>query len=308
MADKVDKVDKKDLLFGKYETMEEAEKGIAELHKKFGDQSKQLGELRKQAEAQQAYLQQATPILQWYQQNYQGIQQMMTQPQRQAQPQAQAYGYNGQPGAYPGAAYGHAQGQPANGQAAGAQAALMNLLTPEEQRALAEQVSRQVQETAIAPWQQQFGKQVETALLGRAKQVEDALLNHQKSFSDVLWKTLERALPPDKIAEMRDWHTEALKYADPRNIDPMEVANQQLEMRKKLADYEARTKEYETKLAEREKQDAAMLTGTRPFTLSSSSAKADAPPPSREDRMGSVLQTIKSEHGTEGVQSLFNGR
>ena len=43
------------------------------------------------------------------------------------------------------------------------------------------------------------------------------------------------------------------------------------------------------------KQDAAMLTGSRPFTLSST--KADAPPASREDRMGSVLQSVE-EHGS----------
>ena len=100
--------------------------------------------MRKQVTEQTDYLQKATPILQWYQQNYQGIQQMMSQPR---QPQGAS-----QPSPYtqPGAAYGHAAGQPANSQAAGAQAALMNLLTPEEQRALAEQVSRQVQETAIA--------------------------------------------------------------------------------------------------------------------------------------------------------------
>lgn len=299
------KNDEQKAYFGKYDSLEEAEKGFAELNKKLAEQSKELGTMRKQVTEQTEYLQKATPILQWYQQNYQGIQQMMTQP-RQAQPQAQAYGYTGQPGAYPGAAYSYAQGQPANGQAAGAQAALMNLLTPEEQRALAEQVSRQVQETAIAPWQQQFVKQVQDAMLGRAKQVEDALLNHQKSFSDVLWKTLERALPPDKIAEMRDWHTEALRFADPRNIDPMQVASEALESKRQLAEYKTKLKEQEDRLAEREKQDAAMLTGSRPFTLSS--AKADAPPASREDRLGSVLQSVKTEHGSDGVQTLFGNR
>ncbi len=302
MADKDKKNDDSKAYFGKYDSLEEAEKGWAELNKKLAEQSKEVGAFRKQMTEQQEYLQKATPILQWYQQNYQNIQQMMTQP-RQAAP-AQTYGqqpYNGQPGVQPGAAYGQAAAQ--NPQA---QAALMNLLTPEEQRALAEQVSRQVQETAIAPWQQQFGKQVETALLGRAKQVEDALLNHQKSFSDVLWKTLERALPADKIAEMRDWHTEALRFADPRNIDPMAVASEALESKRQLADYKTKVKEYEDRLAEREKQDAAMLTGTRPFTLSST--KADAPPPSREDRMGSVLQSVKTEHGSDGVQTLFGNR
>lgn len=301
MADKDKKNDDSKAYFGKYDSLEEAEKGWAELNKKLAEQSKEVGAFRKQMAEQQEYLQKATPILQWYQQNYQNIQQMMTQPRQAAQPQAtQAYTQN---------PYAQAQaqtyGQPA-AQNPQAQAALMNLLTPEEQRALAEQVSRQVQETAIAPWQQQFGKQVETALLGRAKQVEDALLNHQKSFSDVLWKTLERALPADKIAEMRDWHTEALRFADPRNIDPMAVASEALESKRQLADYKTKVKEYEDRLAEREKQDAAMLTGTRPFTLSST--KADAPPASREDRMGSVLQSVKTEHGSDGVQTLFGNR
>ncbi len=301
MADKDKKNDDTKAYFGKYDSLEEAEKGWAELNKKLAEQSKEVGAFRKQMTEQQEYLQKATPILQWYQQNYQNIQQMMAQPRQAAQPQAtQAYAQN---------PYAQAQaqtyGQPA-AQNPQAQAALMNLLTPEEQRALAEQVSRQVQETAIAPWQQQFGKQVETALLGRAKQVEDALLNHQKSFSDVLWKTLERALPPDKIAEMRDWHTEALRFADPRNIDPMAVASEALESKRQLADYKTKVKEYEDRLAEREKQDAAMLTGTRPFTLSST--KADAPPASREDRMGSVLQSVKTEHGSDGVQTLFGNR
>jgi len=143
-------------------------------------------------------------------------------------------------------------------------------------------------------------------MLGRAKQVEDALLNHQKSFSDVLWKTLERALPPDKIAEMRDWHTEALRFADPRNIDPMQVASEALEAKRQISEYKTKLKEHEDRLAEREKQDAAMLTGSRPFTLSST--KADAPPASREDRMGSVLQSVKTEHGSDGVQTLFGNR
>ena len=302
MADKDKKNDDAKAYFGKYDTIEEAEKGFAELNKKLAEQSKELGTMRKQVTEQTDYLQKATPILQWYQQNYQGIQQMMSQP-RQPQGQSAQPAYS-----QPGAAYGHAAGQPANGQAAGAQAALMNLLTPEEQRALAEQVSRQVQETAIAPWQQQFVKQVQDAMLGRAKQVEDALLNHQKSFSDVLWKTLERALPPDKIAEMRDWHTEALRFADPRNIDPMQVASEALESKRQLAEYKTKLKEHEDRLAEREKQDAAMLTGTRPFTLSSTSTQADAPPASREDRMGSVLQSVKTEHGSDGVHALFGNR
>ena len=292
MADKDKKNDDSKAYFGKYDSLEEAEKGWAE--------SKEVGAFRKQMAEQQEYLQKATPILQWYQQNYQNIQQMMAQPRQAAQPQAAQYAQN--PYAQ---AQAQAYGQP-TAQNPQAQAALMNLLTPEEQRALAEQISRQVQETAIAPWQQQFGKQVETALLGRAKQVEDALLNHQKSFSDVLWKTLERALPPDKIAEMRDWHTEALRFADPRNIDPMAVASEALESKRQLADYKTKLKEYEDRLAEREKQDAAMLTGTRPFTLSST--KADAPPASREDRMGSVLQSVKTEHGSDGVQTLFGNR
>lgn len=291
------KNDEQKAYFGKYDSLEEAEKGFAELNKKLAEQSKELGTMRKQVTEQTEYLQKATPILQWYQQNYQGIQQMMSQPRQQAaQPQYAAQ---------LGQANWQAANQPANGQAAST-AALMNLLTPEEQRVLTEQVSRQVQETAIAPWQQQFVKQVQDAMLGRAKQVEDALLNHQKSFSDVLWKTLERALPPDKIAEMRDWHTEALRFADPRNIDPMQVASEALESKRQLAEYKTKLKEQEDRLAEREKQDAAMLTGSRPFTLSS--AKADAPPASREDRLGSVLQSVKTEHGSDGVHTLFGNR
>ncbi len=297
MADKDKKNDDTKAYFGKYDSLEEAEKGFAELNKKLAEQSKELGTMRKQVTEQTEYLQKATPILQWYQQNYQGIQQMMSQPRQQAvQPQYAAQ---------PGQANWQAANQPANGQATST-AALMNLLTPEEQRVLTEQVSRQVQETAIAPWQQQFVKQVQDAMLGRAKQVEDALLNHQKSFSDVLWKTLERALPPDKIAEMRDWHTEALRFADPRNIDPMQVASEALESKRQLAEYKTKLKEQEDRLAEREKQDAAMLTGSRPFTLSST--KADAPPASREDRLGSVLQSVKTEHGSDGVQTLFGNR
>lgn len=299
MADKDKKNDDTKAYFGKYDSLEEAEKGFAELNKKLAEQSKELGTMRKQVTEQTEYLQKATPILQWYQQNYQGIQQMMSQPRQQAaQPQYAAQ---------PGQANWQAANQPANGQAAST-AALMNLLTPEEQRVLTEQVSRQVQETAIAPWQQQFVKQVQDAMLGRAKQVEDALLNHQKSFSDVLWKTLERALPADKIAEMRDWHTEALRFADPRNIDPMQVASEALEAKRQISEYKTKLKEQEDRLAEREKQDAAMLTGTRPFTLSSTSTQADAPPASREDRMGSVLQSVKTEHGSDGVQTLFGNR
>ena len=71
MADKDDdKKAQKQLIFGKYETMEEAEKGVAELNKKLGEQGSQMKELRKQLQAGQEYMQQVTPVIDWYQKNY----------------------------------------------------------------------------------------------------------------------------------------------------------------------------------------------------------------------------------------------
>jgi len=48
MADKDKKNDDAKAYFGKYDTIEEAEKGFAELNKKLAEQSKELGTMRKQ--------------------------------------------------------------------------------------------------------------------------------------------------------------------------------------------------------------------------------------------------------------------
>ena len=52
----------------------------------------------------------------------------------------------------------------------------------------------------------------------------------QRAAADVMWRTLQFVMPPDKIEAARKWHEEAMKYADPSKIDPMEAANNVLSL------------------------------------------------------------------------------
>lgn len=282
------KAEARKLLFGKYETEEDAEKGFKELQSKLGTQGDELGTLRKQIEQYQAYLNQAKPVLDWYGQNYQKLAQVMqggAQAQQPVSQQAQVQA---------------AQALQANGS--------LNWLTPEEQSALVNKVASQIQSGALEPWQRNFSQQVEKYAQQQAQAVENSLLTHQKAFSDVLWRTLERVLPEDKVKEARDWHTEALKFADPRNIDPMAVANEVIGLRSKASQFEKEANDYKTKLTEREQQDAGLLNGSKPFSLSATVPSKDERATSREDRFAHVMNATKAEHGQDGVAALFGNR
>ena len=269
----------------KYDTEEEAAKGVAELEKKYGDQSNELGQLRAQVQQMQQvvtgyadYVKQADPIVKFYSENAPEIKTWFD-----------SRGQNRPAGS-------NANGQitPNQAQQTAQQTAGYEWLSPQEKQTLAQEILYQVNTAHVAPWQQKWE--------GQAQQFATNLQNQNRAFTDVLWRTLERVIPPDKLAEARAWHEESLRFADPTKLDPMKVAGEFLGVRSENATLRARVAEFEKQNTEREKAAVPSF-----GSGSSSSLTADAPdaPKNKEERFQRVMSDLKTEHGTEGVHSMF---
>jgi len=292
---------------GKYDTMEDAEKGYTELEKKLGEQGKSLGDTKKQyedyAKKYQEILewaQKAAPIVEWYGKYNQPIQQWWhgyqgAQPQQfggngqmtQQQPNSQAMQQQ---------AYQQAQYAVANTQG-------VELLTQQEKDALINQTAQRIFQSALAPWTQQFARTVEDWGQKQAQQISSQLDQRHKAFSDVLWKTLERVLPPEKLQETRAWHDEALKYADPKNIDPLSLAGETLSLRSDKSRLEKELSELRADRERREKESLGSIGNNGGLF----SRPTDQPKPTekREDRFKNVMSTVKEAVGTEGLREQF---
>src|SRR3990167_8639882 len=202
----------------KYDTDEELVRAYTELEKKLGGQGEELGTSRKQMdEAKKAldeyakYVQQLKPAADWITANQQSLQQY------------QQWLQNG------------GANQPQPPAATTGKTSLLDLMTPEEKQALYSEAARHFETSVFKPWQGQFNTQLQKLADERAKTVADQMAHSQRAFTEVLWRTMQRGFPEDKIKEMREWHEQALAMADPAKFDPMKAADEHLRLRGDLS-------------------------------------------------------------------------
>lgn len=257
----------------------------AELEEKLGSQGIELGDLRKKSEEASRTMQQyaqwvqgAKPVIDWYTQNQATVQQLWNQHQ--------------QGGARP---------------ATTASASSTSLLTPEEQAELIQRAAASVKDGVLMPWSQNFAKQAEDYVATKFKEMNEAFENKQKAFSSVLWKTMERGMPAEKVGELKQWHEEAMKYADRDKIDPLKIADDVLEARSKLSAMEAKVKEYEKEKEARDKASVPSLGNGQGLIAKGESGKTKVPQ-SRDERFAKVMGDLQETHGHDGVAALFGPR
>lgn len=262
---------------------EAAAEQFASLERKLGEQGQELGDARKKyeqaaAQAQQfhAYVQQAQPLMHWWNQYGTQINQMIQQNQQAAQNVAQQ------------------QAKKTPG---------YSLLTEEEQDALTQRIAGHLTQQALAPWTQQFATKAEQVLQQRLHEQAAQFDQKLRAYGDVVWKTMERALPPDKLEDARRFQETSMQFTDPAKLNPMHLASQSLEMNSKLVAAEARAKELEQKLAERER--ASVPSFGNGSGLFPTQAKDHPMPSSREDRMKASLEAVKETHGSDAFQAMF---
>lgn len=305
MADKDKKAQLRDPETGKflnkYDTEEDAVKGHLELERKLGEQGKQYGETKKQYETMQAEIEryktwakEAAPIVEWYSKFNQPITQWWNQYNTQGNG-------NGQ--------MGMGQQQQVQQQAFGQANQMVNqmqgaeLLTQQEKQALVQQTAQALIQQSLGPWTQNLAKTLETWGETRAKAINDQMEQRLKAFSNVHWQTLQRLVPPEKLQEARTWHDEALKYADPSKVDPLELASQTMEAKGRISRLEAELAEARTKQEKYEKDSLGSLGNSG--GLFSQPTDIKEMPKSRDERYKNVMSTVKENVGVEGLREAF---
>ena len=265
-----------------------------ELEKKLGLQGKELGEMRKQHETSTGALQQyarwakeAAPIVDWYSRYQQPLQQWW---------QHYSTGNGNGAGGQQQAAYQQAAAQ-VNATPG------VELLTAQEKGALINQAAQTIIQQTLAPWTQQFVRTAENWGSQRFQQAMSQVDQRQKAFSDVMWKTLERILPQDKMSEARIWHDQALKYADPKNIDPLALASEHMGTQNKVAQLEKQLKEA-TDARERAEKAGMGSLGSADGLFAKTDPQ-NSKPASRDDRFKNVMQSLKETVGVEGLREQF---
>ena len=254
-------------------------KGYRELEKKLSKQGEEVGTLRKKADDSEKamtqlseYTKTAKPIVDWYTQNQAALQQGVQGAQNKA-----------------------------------ASNTGVSILTPEEQQALINSAAQYMQQRVIGPWSQQFTQQVEAYAKKQREELEAALSQRNQTSTQILWNALERALPKDKVDSLREYHTEALRFADPSKVDPLKMADEMIETKAQLAEFREKVKQFE-----KEKDDAAKAAipsygnGNGVFAPKAAGDKAkESVPQTREDRFKRVMEDVKTKHGNEGLEQLF---
>ena len=282
--------DAKKKYLDKFETDEELAKAYAELEKKFGDHSNELGQTRKQVEesqrAMQAYAEQMQGLntyKQWYDTNAQSLQLYNNWLQNGGREQ-------------PPVAV-----QPNNGQRS-----LVDLLTPEEKKALFTEFVQTFDSGVFKPWQQNFAQQLERIANDRQNAVLENVTKNQRAFTEVLWRTMQHALPEDKVAAMRDWHTKALEMGDPSKFDPMKMADEYLGTQTRLSSLEAEKKALE---AEREKWQKDSMPTVAGGRNGGSWLKPDeTAPKDKQERFERAMSDTTERVGRDAVKEAFGGR
>mgnify|MGYP001559164013 CR=1 FL=1 len=267
----------------KFDTDEEVVAAYAELEKKLGEQGTKMGTLQKQIEETQKslgqyadYVKAVKPIADWYTTNEKDV---TTWWQTRGKGNGDGAG---------------AADEAARRAAAGTEG--YQWLTPQEKQALVQEIKASL----LDPFQQQFTSQAQDF----AKKLSEALSRQHGSFTDVMWRTLERFMPADKIGDVRQWHEKALEFADPSKVDPMKVAGEWMSLSSDNARMKTEFEALQKKVAEMEKAAVPSLgSGPSPSLIQ----RPEDAPKTREDRFARVMDSVKSEHGTEGVAALFPG-
>lgn len=266
---------------GKYETAEDLAKGYEELQAKLGEQGKELNATKREAGQLKEWVDQAAPVYQWYAANEGRVKELWTAAERgPAQPAQPA--------------------QPVVQQAA---AAVNNMqgsewLTPQERQALINETSQHIAAATLKPWTENFARAAQEYAQNQVAQMQA----QQRASTNVFWQTLQRVIPPDKLAEAQKFHEESLKYADPRNLDPMKMAEESLALRGEVGSWKQKYEDMVKGQEERERADTPSF-GTGSFPAITSEAKPA--PQSKDDRFKAVMETTKAEHGVDGMHSLF---
>ena len=273
-----------DLLFGKYKTQEEAEKGFKELEAKLGQQGTELGEMKKLVGQWQPWIEKASPIVEWYGKHADKVNDWVSK------------GMN--TGAAP-AANGNVAAADATARAAAAGTAGYEWLTPQEKTALVGEIRDTILTQTMQPWTNAFTQQAQKYAADATARLD----TQHKSFTDVLWQTLSRVIPKEKMDEVKAFHEASLRFADPSKIDPMKMGEEFLGMTSENATLKARIKDYEDKSLAAEKASVTgLFGGPSPDTVT---ANDTAAPTTRDERFKATMQNVQTEHGPEAVRGLF---
>lgn len=271
-------------LAGKYDTPEAMEKAYLELEAKLGAQGTELGEVKKLVAQYQPWVEQAIPVVKWYADNQRKVEAWVSNGMRTETA--------AQPNAAVATATDAARGAAAN-------TAGYEWLTPQEKAGLIGEIRDGILHQTLQPWTQEFSKQVQAF----ASDAEKRLQNQHRSFADVMWKTLERMTPKDKLDEARAWHNASMRFADPNKINPLDLGDEFVSMTAENASLKSKLAEYEKKREETSKAAIPSLFGSpSPDTVAPNDVAA---PEDRDARMRAVLNDVQTQHGPEGVRSMF---
>lgn len=262
------------LLAGEFASQEELEKHYLDLKKRVGDRDTELQEMRKQAEQAQALQQQIA-------QYQQAVQQMQPAYQWLVENQNQLRQYLSQ-----------SQNAPT------AQQDTVGVLTPEEVQQINQQIYGKLKDELIDPWRQQFEQS--------AKQFTDQLRAEaqarEQANTSVMWETLKRFMPEDKVQEAIQWHERSLKYTDPKSFDPMELASDLISKETENASLKSQLEELRKQQEEAERAQLASV-GSGATSLFSAPEAEELP-----KEPGAVKETVftklQEQYGPAWVQAL----
>ena len=110
-------------------------------------------------------------------------------------------------------------------------------------------------------------------------------------------------LPQDKLAEARQWHDEALKYADPSKIDPLTVADERMKL---MGENSRLGQELKQAREEREKYEKASMGSLGDSGgLFRKTEDLKEMPKSRDERFKNVMTSTKEAVGIDGLREAF---
>ena len=296
----------------KEETLEEAIKKIherygndpdklaeayTELQTKLTSQGDELGTLRKQAEEAQKQLQQyegvfnqVSPVLDWWK-NPETQKQLQ---QYNAYVTAVQQGNLQQPGQQPSSPQGHQGGSG------------IGILQPDEVNGLYDQLGKRWQEEVLRPALEQNNQQWKQNAEDMMKQVLAQQEQKFKTWSDVTWKLQEHTEDPEKLEKMKTLQAAALKYADPKQYDPLKTATEFIDLEKKRTDLEAELKKLQEEKEERDKQGLGLLGGS-PTPSPSFFEDMESKPVTRGERFAAAHKDTVDAVGTQQFQQDFTG-
>lgn len=287
-----DKTDKKRILDGNFENDESylaaLEKSYEEARTKIGTQGNELGDLRKQSEQTTKTLQQytewaqqVTPYVNWINQNRDKVQAMMSGAyQQQVNPQPQ----NGQPN----------------------KNVLDSLLSDEEKKALYNEWANQYNQQYLGTAFSNFSKLVEQYAQQQVSDLQKNMTNQIRAQNELIWKGLEQMLPQEQIEKARNWQQEALKYADPSKIDPLQAASAALEAKARESQLQTELDTLRKEKEERDRNAIPSLTGSGASLFSKPKQDTtNTTPQNQDEQLAAALKAVESEHGDGAVRTLF---